>query len=176
MKLQEQIKASGYVRIYSKSGPEARPVLVHSGRNLLVNNFYLNIPKLLAGQVGNMIGNNSRTVQDGSANWVTYMSVGTGTTAPALIDQSLQTPVLNSGSPIVMPISTVSFSTPFTGSVTFNAVLPGGSDSSPYNGVNLSEVGLFAETGTMYARYVYTPIIKTSVFQLNYEWTITFAP
>ena len=167
--LKDSFNARGRVRIWqiNNSGQKA---LIRDSSNTLVNGFYTAIPKLIAGEVGAMSGQNNRTVGTGTANWVTYMKIGSGTTATRGTDTDLEEALTG----ITLPISRVFYSTPFPGSVTFNAVVPGGSDSDLYNTTPLTEVGLFSETGVMYARFVYAAIQKSSIFQLNYEWTITF--
>jgi len=171
--LNDSLLASGNVQIFKVFSD--RKELIWTHRNTLTTSFFTTIPQLLAGQVGTLIGDNSRTVADGTAKWVTYMKVGFGSTPAAVSDNDLEDPSQGSGTTdYILPISTVSFENPATGSVSFSATLPTGTGSDDYNTTPLTEVGLYSETDLLLARQVYTDIAKTETFQLQYTWTITF--
>jgi hypothetical protein len=78
------------------------------------------------------------------------------------------------GADLILNISSTSYEVPFPGSVTFISSLPSGEDDDDFNTTPLSEVGLFSESGLLLARQVHGAIEKTSLFQLQYSWTITF--
>jgi hypothetical protein len=166
--------ASGYVKIYGLY-PNTAPRLMWEGSNALTQGFSEHIARLLGGAVGSLIGADNRTVESGTALWAAYMIPGKGSSAPQFSDTSLEDPFLDGNSDeVIVPISSVSYSNPLPGSVTFNAILPTGSVTDSFNQDPLQEIGLYSESGVLLARYVHSAQNKTPTFQLQYSWTITF--
>ncbi len=170
----DSFTAKGHVRIdalyeggYSK--------LLWENHNTLTNQFASSIARLLGGDVGTLIGEDLRTVSSGTARWASYMKIGSGTTPAGIDDIAIEIPIQDDlSADLVLPISSTSYGNPFPGSATFISSLPGGDDDDEYNTTPLSEVGLFSESGLLLARQVHGAIEKTSLFQLQYSWTITF--
>jgi hypothetical protein len=166
------INAYGYVEIWALYEDGSKELL-WGNKNTLTSKFYTSITRLLAGEVGEFL-EGTRTVQNGTARWASYMKIGKGTTAPTVSDLDVEDAIQESGNDLILNISTVSFGVPQAGSVNFNAILPVGDPGSEYNTTPLTEVGIFSEVGEMLARQVYDPLEKTTAFQLQYSWTFTF--
>ena len=96
--------------------------------------------------------------------------VGTGTTAPAVTDVALQSPItLASVGSITAPILGVDFLTPFVVRVSYQIAL------GDANGFLITERGLFSGNGTLFARHVSAAgINKTSDFSPTLTWRIRF--
>ena len=167
IQFKDKVGMHGWVKIEALY-PDGSTELLCEDHNTLTTSLFTTMASMLAGQVGTLTGTDLRTVQTGTAKWATYMKVGSGTTPALATDTDLESSIVS------ISISAVAFSSPMAGSVAMSATLPGGLVESEYNTVPLTEVGLFSESGVMLARQVYTAITKSSSFQLQYTWTITF--
>lgn len=96
---------------------------------------------------------------------LTHFAVGTGTTAAAAGNTTLQTEKFRDA--ITQYIEDAA-------KLTIRFYLPSGSA----NGHTLTEAGIFTGTpaGTMYCRAVYTGIVKTAAVTVTYSWDLTFTP
>lgn len=171
-RISENVIASGSVKIEKIFS--VGKVLLWENKNTLTTHFFNTIPRLLAGQVGTMTGNDLRTVQSGTGLWATTMQVGKGSTPASSLDMDLEDSVQILSEDYPLPIGSVAFGTPSPGSVAFSATLPLGAGGDDFNNNPLTEVGLYSEAGLLLARQVYPAINKTTSFQLQYTWTITF--
>ncbi len=99
----------------------------------------------------------------GAGSVMTHMAVGTGTTAVAAGDTTLQTETDRNA-------LSVSGGAPSTNTVTFVAVWNAGDGTG-----SLTEAGLFSasSSGTMLARTVFSAVNKGSGDVLTITWTIT---
>ncbi len=99
-----------------------------------------------------------------SITWPSHIGIGTGTTAAAAGDTTLQTEVHPDGA----NRSTIDYKTkPTTKKVRYQMNVVAGEG----NGNTLTEVGALNATtgGTLTNRFVHTGIIKTSSFELVYQ-------
>ncbi len=96
--------------------------------------------------------------------------IGTGNTAPAVTDVSLESPItLSSVSSTTAPILGVDFLTPFVVRVSYQIAI------GDANGYLITERGLFSGNGTLFARHVSAAgINKTSDFSPTLTWRIRF--
>lgn len=96
--------------------------------------------------------------------------LGTGTTAPAVTDVAIESPIfLNSVSANTAPILGVDFLTPFVVRVSYQIAL------GDANGFLITERGLFSGNGTLFARHVSAAgINKTSDFSPTLTWRLRF--
>lgn len=96
--------------------------------------------------------------------------VGTGTTAPAVTDVALESPIiLDSTGETTAPIMGVDFLTPFVVRVSYQIAI------SDANGYLITERGLFSGNGTLFARHISSSgINKTSDFSPTLTWRIRF--
>lgn len=101
---------------------------------------------------------------------IAQLRVGTGTTPPVRGDTALQTQV--SAITLTDANKVLTVSDPFE--LKILATLVAGTDSDPFNGVTLSEAGLFTGAGNMFARQIYPGISKTSALVVDYDWRIDF--
>ena len=102
-------------------------------------------------------------MKDATATAMTHMEVGTGTTAAAVGDTALQTPVASSR--VTLTSTTVT-----TNSVAYVATFPAGTGTGA-----LTEAGLFnaSSSGTMLCRTVFSVINKGAADTLGITWTVT---
>lgn len=102
-------------------------------------------------------------MKDATATAMTHMEVGTGTTAAAVGDTTLQTAVASSR--VTLTSTTVT-----TNSVAYVATFPAGTGTGA-----LTEAGIFnaASAGTMLCRTVFSVINKGAADTLGITWTVT---
>jgi len=102
-------------------------------------------------------------MKDATATAMSHMEVGTGTTAAAVGDTALQTPVASSR--VALTSTTVT-----TNSVAYVATFPAGTGTGA-----LTEAGIFnaASAGTMLCRTVFSVINKGAADTLGITWTVT---
>ncbi|NPB03602.1 MAG: hypothetical protein GXO39_04220 [Thermotogae bacterium] len=138
----------GLVRIELPNGMyETKNLLVNSAREVMRN--------LIAGA-------------NTSANVITYVGIGTGTSQPAVTDTALENEVAR------VQITTYQF--PDFNVVDFEAYV----DQNTANGYTLTEIGLFTAgdtsnpNGTLFARALIAPINKDSSLAFYVKWRIVF--
>ena len=139
---------------------------------LTIRTYDINDRLLYEYKTPNTIVNNARGIlanllrgEDVTNKKITTMKVGTGTTAPTRDDVALKDGA-------ALSISTTSaLVTGKPGEVKFSAELPIGASG---DGKTFTEVGLFSEDGTMFARQVHTAQTKSSSVKLEYTWIIVF--
>ena len=102
-------------------------------------------------------------MKDATATAMTHMEVGTGTTAAAVGDTTLQTAVASSR--VTLTSTTVT-----TNNVAYVATFPAGTGTGA-----LTEAGLFnaSSSGTMLCRTVFSVINKGAADTLGITWTVT---
>jgi len=102
-------------------------------------------------------------MKDATATAMSHMEVGTGTTAAAVGDTALQTPVASSR--VALTSTTVT-----TNSVAYVATFPAGTGTGA-----LTEAGIFnaASSGTLLCRTVFSVINKGAADTLGITWTVT---
>ena len=102
-------------------------------------------------------------MKDATATAMTHMEVGTGTTAAAVGDTTLQTAVASSR--VTLTSTTVT-----TNSVAYVATFPAGTGTGA-----LTEAGIFnaASAGTLLCRTVFSVINKGAADTLGITWTVT---
>lgn len=102
-------------------------------------------------------------MKDATATAMTHMEVGTGTTAAAAGDTTLQTAVASSR--VTLASTTVT-----TNSVAYVATFPAGTGTGA-----LTEAGIFnaSSAGTMLCRTVFSVINKGAADTLGITWTVT---
>jgi len=102
-------------------------------------------------------------MKDATATAMTHMEVGTGTTAAAAGDTTLQTAVASSR--VTLTSTTVT-----TNSVAYVATFPAGTGTGA-----LTEAGIFnaSSAGTMLCRTVFSVINKGAADTLGITWTVT---
>ena len=102
-------------------------------------------------------------MKDATATAMTHMEVGTGTTAAAVGDTALQTPVASSR--VALTSTTVT-----TNSVAYVATFPAGTGTGA-----LTEAGIFnaSSSGTLLCRTVFSVINKGAADTLGITWTVT---
>jgi len=102
-------------------------------------------------------------MKDATATAMTHMEVGTGTTAAAAGDTTLQTAVASSR--VTLTSTTVT-----TNSVAYVATFPAGTGTGA-----LTEAGIFnaSSAGTMSCRTVFSVINKGAADTLGITWTVT---
>jgi hypothetical protein len=102
-------------------------------------------------------------MKDATATAMTHMEVGTGTTAAAVGDTTLQTAVASSR--VTLTSTTVT-----TNSVAYIATFPAGTGTGA-----LTEAGIFnaSSAGTMLCRTVFSVINKGAADTLGITWTVT---
>jgi len=102
-------------------------------------------------------------MKDATATAMTHMEVGTGTTAAAVGDTTLQTAVASSR--VTLTSTTVT-----TNSVAYVATFPAGTGTGA-----LTEAGIFnaSSAGTMLCRTVFSVINKGAADTLGITWTVT---
>ena len=102
-------------------------------------------------------------MKDATATAMTHMEVGTGTTAAAVGDTTLQTAVASSR--VTLTSTTVT-----TNSVAYLATFPAGTGTGA-----LTEAGIFnaSSAGTMLCRTVFSVINKGAADTLGITWTVT---
>lgn len=102
-------------------------------------------------------------MKDATATAMTHMEVGTGTTAAAVGDTTLQTAVASSR--VTLTSTTVT-----TNSVAYVATFPAGTGTGA-----LTEAGIFnaSSSGTMLCRTVFSVINKGAADTLGITWTVT---
>jgi len=149
------------------SGPERRPkgtlqiqviekatgtvVQEHTFRNIVVNNAKTQMAHLLGGDTTN--------------RFVNRMQFGTGTTAEAVADIALETPI----TPV--KAAAAATETPDVYSVQFTAQLT----TAEANGFPITEAGLLFGNNTLCARKVFGALNKTSDFVFQFTWTISWS-
>ena len=102
-------------------------------------------------------------MKDATATAMTHMEVGTGTTAAAVGDTTLQTAVASSR--VTLTSTTVT-----TNSVAYVATFPAGTGTGA-----LTEAGIFnaSSAGTMLCRTVFSVFNKGAADTLGITWTVT---
>lgn len=117
--------------------------------------------------VENLVVNNGKTIMarllgaSGSTYTITRMQFGTGTTAAAVTDTTLEVPISPTKS-----IETTAY--PDTSSVRFTAVL----DSDEANGFPVAEAALQSASQGMFSRATFGPLTKSNDFRFVFSWTI----
>lgn len=102
-------------------------------------------------------------MKDTTATAMSHMELGTGTTAAASADTTLQTAI--SGSRVALSSTTVS-----TNTITYVASFPAGTGTGA-----VTEAGIFnaSSAGTMACRTVFPVVNKQSGDSMTVTWTIT---
>jgi hypothetical protein len=102
-------------------------------------------------------------MKDATATAMTHMELGTGTTAAAVGDTTLQAAI--SGSRVTLASTTVT-----TNSVAYVASFPAGTGTGA-----VTEAGIFnaASAGTMLCRTVFSVVNKGAADAMSVTWTIT---
>jgi len=102
-------------------------------------------------------------MKDATATAMTHMELGTGTTAAAVGDTTLQTAI--SGSRVTLTSTTVT-----TNSIAYVASFPAGTGTGA-----VTEAGTFnaASAGTMLCRTVFSVVNKGANDAMSITWTIT---
>ena len=101
---------------------------------------------------------------------ITALHVGTGTTPPVRGNTALQ--VDNHIIGLTDSNKVLTVSDPFELKVL--ATLEAGVDEDTFNGVTLSEAGLFTVSGNLFARQVHPGIPKTTALVIDYDWRVAF--
>lgn len=91
------------------------------------------------------------------------IAVGTGSTPPTRDDTALVAQIYEENLP--------SPSFPYVGQVQVGVVL---GNNHVTDGQELREVGLFTSTNILIARQIHAPIMKDTMFQVEYRWRIVF--
>jgi hypothetical protein len=102
-------------------------------------------------------------MKDATATAMTHMELGTGTTAAAVGDTTLQTAI--SGSRVTLTSTTVT-----TNAIAYVASFPAGTGTGA-----VTEAGVFnaASAGTMLCRTVFSVVNKGANDAMSITWTIT---
>jgi len=102
-------------------------------------------------------------MKDATATAMTHMELGTGTTAAAVGDTTLQTVI--SGSRVTLTSTTVT-----TNAIEYIASFPAGTGTGA-----VTEAGIFnaASAGTMLCRTVFSVVNKGAADAMSITWTIT---
>lgn len=102
-------------------------------------------------------------MKDATATAMTHMELGTGTTAAAVGDTTLQTAI--SGSRVTLASTTVT-----TNAIAYVASFPAGTGTGA-----VTEAGTFnaASAGTMLCRTVFSVVNKGAADAMSVTWTIT---
>jgi hypothetical protein len=102
-------------------------------------------------------------MKDATATAMTHMELGTGTTAAAVGDTTLQTVI--SGSRVTLASTTVT-----TNAIAYIASFPAGTGTGA-----VTEAGIFnaASAGTMLCRTVFSVVNKGAADAMSITWTIT---
>jgi hypothetical protein len=146
----DSIKMKGKLNIVL-TGPDGKVKEQHEVDNLVVT-------------VGkNFIASSMAKTTTNSPAAMTHMEVGTGTTAAAVGDTALQTPVASSR--VSLTSTTVT-----NNNVAYVATFPAGTGTGA-----LTEAGIFnaASTGTLLCRTVFSVINKGAADTLGITWTVT---
>lgn len=107
---------------------------------------------------------------EGSNNHLTKFKVGTGTTPVDFADTNLEAPVVIAGGEEFKAADSIDSSADGVLVITLQL------STLEANGHNLTEAGLFAENGTLFARRVLsTPIPKTDSNTVLFTWTLTIS-
>jgi hypothetical protein len=111
----------------------------------------------------NFIASSMAKTTTNSPAAMTHMEVGTGTTAAAVGDTALQTPVASSR--VALTSTTVT-----TNNVAYVATFPAGTGTGA-----LTEAGIFnaSSSGTLLCRTVFSVINKGAADTLGITWTVT---
>lgn len=145
--INDSIKITGDVRIdlFDKSGMvkdtrEIKNLVVTVGKNYIASR-----------------------MKDATATAMTHMELGTGTTAAAVGDTTLQTVI--SGSRVTLASTTVT-----TNAIEYIASFPAGTGTGA-----VTEAGIFnaASAGTMLCRTVFSVVNKGAADAMSITWTIT---
>jgi len=123
------------------------------GENIIVDNFYDQVARLLAGS-------------DQVDRAITQMQFGVGTAAAAVTDVALASPIT--------PIKDItSYAYPEAGAVRFTAYLLAGEA----NGFPITEAGLLTANTSprLMARRVFAALNKSSDFVFEFQWTVAKA-
>lgn len=141
-------------------------------------NVNIKVTDVLTGKILKEISGHNLTMTDGKTlvahllaitaakTGITYFGVGTGSVAPVASDVALGTEVFR---------DTLTNAIVTSGKVNIQYYL----NSGDANGNTLTEAGLFggdasaiADSGTLFARYVYAGIVKTASIAITYSWDI----
>jgi len=151
--MEETIKLKGSVKVVL-SGPDGQIKQQHEDHNLVVTagKNYLAAWLQAASQAG---------------KFMDFIGLGTGTTAAAAGDTTLQTEFSGGGYSRATGTLTNSTNT-WTNSATFN---PGNATGA------VTEAGLFSAStvGTLFARQVFSAYNKQAGDTLTVQWTVTFS-
>jgi hypothetical protein len=148
--LNDDIKVTGELRI-TLTNPEG-----NIKQEVVVPNLVVTVGK-------NFIASSMVKTTTNSPAAMTHMEVGTGTTAAAVGDTALQTPVASSR--VALTSATVT-----SNSVAYVATFPAGTGTGA-----LTEAGIFnaSSSGTMLCRTVFSVINKGAADTLGITWTVT---
>jgi len=148
--LNDAIKVTGELRI-TLTNPEG-----NIKQEVVVPNLVVTVGK-------NFIASSMVKTTTNSPAAMTHMEVGTGTTAAAVGDTTLQTAVASSR--VALTSATVT-----SNSVAYVATFPAGTGTGA-----LTEAGIFnaSSSGTMLCRTVFSVINKGAADTLGITWTVT---
>lgn len=141
----ENIKATGSVFLQVREADTGKLMEQYRAENLVVNLGRKNVARILGG--------------DSTGKAITKIGVGDGTSAPAKTDTDLT-------NKFVKNIGSVSY--PTENSVQFSFEI-GTGDA---NGINITELGLYNDSGVLFSRKTRQPIAKTSAVVITGIWTI----
>lgn len=152
----DSFSLKGHLRIIKREG-ESREV-VYSGDNIIVNG-----GKLLALQ---------QLFYYGSGNPLYTGKVGSGG-ATDVGGLFLRTPTADRTN-LYTPEATVGLTKASENTAVPSITLVATVDASQCNGITINEAGFFAKDGTMFNMITFPGIVKTSLFSLDLEWSISF--
>ena len=97
----------------------------------------------------------------GSSDAITTMGFGTGTTAAAATDEALEASAFTADVTVSYPA--------------YNQVMFAASMGSSEGGANTyTELGLITAGATMFSRVIIPAVVKSTLYRLEVEWTISF--
>jgi hypothetical protein len=144
--MQEEVKICGVVTIKTTNAEGL--VVAEDHHNMVVTAGKNLLAKRLAG--------------DSTQN-ITKIVFGTGSTAAAITDTAMVSPS--------SPAYNISYTYPSSTSVRFTASMAHGEG----NGNSFTEMGLTTAAGVLFSRLVLqAPVVKTSEYALDIDWTISF--
>ena len=147
--IEEIIKVTGEV-VVTVTNTETGEVVQTEKQNLVVNNGKTILAKLL--------GHDAAYIND----FIDKIAFGTGNTAAASTQTALVAQVLTKAAAVTYPaFNQVQFSATMTGS-------EGGTNT-------FAEIALLSNTNNrMFSRLVISPITKSTLYQIQVDWTISF--
>ncbi|MCO5285218.1 MAG: phage tail protein [Chitinophagaceae bacterium] len=143
--IRENIRATGSVFLQVRDAVTGKLIEQSLEKNLVVNLGKTNVAKLLGG--------------DAAGKAITKIAVGEGTAAPTTGDTNLT-------NKFTKAIGSVAY--PTANSVQFNFEI----GTTEANGLNITELGLFNDSGVLFSRKVRAAIAKTSAVVITGIWTI----